>query len=306
MLVAATALGGAADPVRATAPTTEAGSAGWLPPVDGSWLVALLRALEAGDEASSADERESPRAGTGGDSMALRPRPKPGAFSMNLASRGDFVHQQTVYWCVAAAVQTMMNIADDGRPNRSRAYQRRLHFQGRDLDRDGDGYWRRLAGASRWRQGLHGLGLTDWAELLNVNGYGPYAIDRAQTRRQAIRMAARAVRLMGRPAGLVVWRGAHAWVMSGFSATDDPALTNDFEVRSVVISDPWYPFVSTIWGVSRPPNSSVPVAALAEDYVRYDRPGRRHPMRDGRFMLILPSASRGAEVQQDARPAVGR
>ncbi|MGD8485112.1 MAG: hypothetical protein PVH07_00610, partial [Chloroflexota bacterium] len=167
--------------------------------------------------------------------------------------------------------------------------QRQLHFQGRRLDQDDDSYWRRLMGEERWRKGLHGLGLTDWAELLNENGYGPYEVDRAPTRKLAIRKAARAVRLTGRPAGLVVWRGAHAWVMSGFEATADPAFSNDFKVRKVYIQDPWYPSVSTIWGASRPPDSTVAVKALASDFLPYDRPGRRHPKRDGKYMLILPT-----------------
>jgi hypothetical protein len=208
---------------------------------------------------------------------------------MNLYESGDFVHQQTKYWCVAASVQTMINIIEPGRPDVSRRTQRRLHFQGRRLDQDDDAYWRRLMGEARWRKGLHGLGLTDWAELLNANGYGPYEVDRAETRKQAIRKAARAVRLTGRPAGLVVWRGAHAWVMSGFDATADPAFTNEFKVKKVFIQDPWYPSVSSIWGVTRPPNSAVPVKALDADYLRYDRPRRQHPKRDGRYMLILPT-----------------
>jgi hypothetical protein len=207
---------------------------------------------------------------------------------MNLFEKGDFVHQQTEYWCVAASVQTMMNIIEDGRPNRSKALQRQLHFQGRRLDRSGDAFWRKVAGDTRWKAGLHGLGITDWAEMLNTNGYGPYKVDRAGSRKQAIHRAAKAIRMTGKPVGLVVWRGAHAWVMSGFTATADPALTNDFEVKKVFIQDVWYPYVSSIWGPSRPPNSAVPVARLAEDFLRYDRPGRVHPKRDGRFMLVMP------------------
>jgi hypothetical protein len=208
---------------------------------------------------------------------------------MNLYTRGDFVHQQTKYWCIAASAQTMMNIIADGKPRRSKAFQKRLHFQARGLDQDDDAFWRRLTGESRWKAGLHGLGVRDWAGLLNTNGYGPYEVDRAPKRKQAIRMAAKAIRMTGRPAGLVVWRGAHAWVMSGFEATADPAYTNRFKVTKVYIQDPWYPYVSSIWGASRPPESAVPVKSLAEDYLRYDRPRRRHPMRDGKYMLVLPT-----------------
>lgn len=219
---------------------------------------------------------------------------------MDLYRDGDFVHQQTVYWCVAASVQTMMNIMDDGRPNRSGKFQERLHFDGRNLDREGDEHWKKLAGASRWRQGLHGLGLTDWVGMLNTTGYGPYTVDRAPTRKKAIRMAARAIRLTGRPAGLVVWRGAHAWVMSGFTATADPAFRNDFKVKKVFIQDPWYPNVSSIWGRSRPPGSAVPVRALGEDFLRYNRPSRRQPMRDGKFMLILPTLPPDTQTREPA------
>jgi hypothetical protein len=188
-------------------------------------------------------------------------------------------------------VQTMINIMEPGRPERSRAFQRRLHFQARALDHDGDDYWRRVTGEERWRKGLHGLGISDWVELLNVRGYGPYRLARAETRAGAIHKAARAIRLTGRPAGLVVWRGAHAWVMSGFKATADPAYSDDFRVQQVFIEDPWYPSVSSIWGASRPPNDAVSVADLAEDYLRYDRPGRRHPWRDGHFVLVLPKVT---------------
>ena len=297
LATSATSLAGLPESVGAA--SSKSGNdavAGWLEPVVG-WFDPIVRWLDliegtatgaGGDVGAPSIERthdEEPAVRI----IRLEPRPRPGAFSMNLYAKGDFVHQQTVYWCVAAAAQTMMNIIDEGKPNRSGAYQKRLHFQGRRLDQDEDHFWRRLAGESRWRQGLHGLGLTDWAGMLSVNGYGPYEVDRARTRKQAVRMAARAIRMTGRPVGLIVWRGAHSWVMSGFTATADPAHTDDYVVKTVFIQDPWYPFVSSIWGASRPPNAAVPVDALAEDYLRYNRPGRRNPMRDGKFMLILPT-----------------
>ena len=223
----------------------------------------------------------------------LRPRPAPGPFSMNLYRRGDFVSQQTEYWCVSASAQTMINIMAPGRPDRTRAFQQRLHLQARRLDQDEDDRDRRREmGQERWRDGLHGLGLSDWAALLNARGLGPFEVDRANNRKHAIRKAARAIRLTGKPAGLVVWRGAHAWVMSGFEATADPAYTNRYKITRVYIQDPWYPAISSIWGASRPPNAGVSVRALGQDYLRYDRPGRRHPKRDGRYMLILPTVAK--------------
>lgn len=217
--------------------------------------------------------REAPSVTT----LTLRPRPKPGPFRINLYRKGDFMHQQTKDWCVAGSTQTMMNIIDKGKPNRSARFQRRLYVEGRRLS------------ANKKKLGPIGVDLTGWMDLLNTRGYGPYEVTGTRTRRAAIRKAARALRLTGRPVGLVTWRGAHSWVMSGFTATADPAYSRDFRVKEVFIQDTWYPYVSTIWGASRPPNAAVPVAALAEDYLPYRRPLARYPGRDGKFMLILPT-----------------
>jgi hypothetical protein len=219
---------------------------------------------------------EEPRVKT----IKLRPRPRPGPFAMNLYRKGDFVHQQTKDWCVAGSTQTMMNIIDDGKPNRSRRFQERLYREGRRLS------------PNKAKLGSIGVDLIGWAELLNTRGYGPYVVDGAVSRKGAIKRAAKALRTTGKPVGLVTWRGAHSWVMSGFTATADPAYTNDFRVRAVYIQDVWYPWVSSIWGASRPPDTLVPVGALREDYLPYRRPRARYPKRDGKFMLILPQLPR--------------
>ena len=52
--------------------------------------------------------------------IRLKPRPRPGPFRIDLYRPGDFMHQQTKDWCVAGSTQTMMNIIERGRPNRSR------------------------------------------------------------------------------------------------------------------------------------------------------------------------------------------
>jgi hypothetical protein len=227
-------------------------------------------AAEARADAGS--KRTRPKVTT----IKLSPRPRPGAFQMNLFRKGDFMHQADKNSCVAGSTQTMMNIIDSGKPNRSIAFQKRLYQSGRALS------------PNKAKLGPIGIDLTGWAELLNTNGYGPYVVDGAATRRGAIRKAAKALRLTNKPVGLVTWRGAHSWVMSGFTATADPAYSEDFRVLKVNIQDTWYPYVSTIWGASRPPDSLVPVAALAEDFLPYARPRARYPKRDGKFMLILP------------------
>jgi hypothetical protein len=127
-----------------------------------------------------------------------------------------------------------------------------------------------------------------WARGLEQLGHGGFEVGVHPTRRAAVQAAAKAIRLTGRPAGLLVWRGAHSWVMSGFHATADPAVTDDFTVTDVYIEDVWYPYVSSIWGRSRPPDALVPFGELKEDYLKWRRPTRRYPGMDGQFVTILP------------------
>jgi len=221
------------------------------------------------------------RGGTG--AAEIRQRPRIGPFSMNLYSRGDFVNQKTAYWCIPASTQTMMNIMDRGRPNRSRVLQARLYRVGDRLEEDGT--FSDEPEPDRYR----GMGISEWVGLLNRYDYGPYKLVGAKTRQNALRRAANMMRETGKPVGLVVWRGAHAWVMSGFTATADPAVTDDFRITSVWVQDPWYPRVSSTWGPSHPPNTRVSARVLGQDFKPYGRPGRRNPERDGLYMLVLPA-----------------
>jgi hypothetical protein len=202
------------------------------------------------------------------------PPPKPGPFAMNLYRRGDFATQAAKHYCVPGAMQTMMNVMDDGATKSSRTIQDRLYRLARRLSTD------RLRG-----QGAEAEG---WARGLQRLGYGKFEVVVADSRTAAIRAAARALRRTNRPVGLLVWRGAHAWVMTGFKATADPAFNSKFRVTHVRIVDVWYPRVSSIWGASVKPNTLVPVRKLPEDYLPFRRPLISHPDKDRRFVLVAP------------------
>jgi hypothetical protein len=202
------------------------------------------------------------------------PPPRPGPFAMNLYRRGDFASQVMKIYCVPGAMQTMMNVMDRGATKASRAVQDRLYRLARRLSTD------RLRGQGAEPEG--------WARGLERLGYGPYDVVVANSRMGAIRAAARALRRTERPVGLLVWRGAHAWVMTGFKATADPALTQSFRVTHIRIVDVWYPRVSSIWGASVKPNTLVPVEKLDEDYLPWRRPLMRYPDKDRRFVLVAP------------------
>jgi hypothetical protein len=208
-------------------------------------------------------------------------KPARGPFAMNLYESGDFATQVLKHYCVPGAMQTMMNVMDRGATRASRAIQDRLYRLARRLSTD------RLRGKGTEPEG--------WARGLQRLGYGKFEILVEKTRAGAIREAALALRRTGRPVGLLVWRGAHAWVMVGFRSTADPALTSDFTVTHVRIVDVWYPRVSSIWGASVKPSTLIPVAKLKEDYLRWRRPLMRYPDKDGQFVLVAPVADPGGD-----------
>jgi hypothetical protein len=203
----------------------------------------------------------------------LTPPPSPGPFAINLYRRGDFSSQANERYCVPAAIQTIINVMERG-ASHSVTAQHRYYRLARRYSTD------RLVGAGAEPEG--------WARTLEVLGHGEYGVVSQRTRARAVHAAAKALRLTGRPVGLLMWRGAHAWVMTGFRATADPAYSQRFQVTHVYVSDVWYPRVSSIWGPSRPPNARVPVDALRADYLRWKRPTARYPEKDGQFVVVLP------------------
>lgn len=213
------------------------------------------------------------------------PPPRPAAIAplgigIDLYREGDFASQATKDFCVPGALATMMNLIDRDRALRH-PDQDELNTISRRLSTD------RLVGAGSEPEG--------WAGTLNELGYGPYEVRSVRSREAAIAVAAAALRDTGRPVGLLVWRGAHAWVMSGFEALTDPA-DGSLDVTAVLVQDPWYPRVSSIWGPGQTPNTRIAVRDLAADYLPWKRPTGPYPEKDGQFVVVLP-------VVEDPSPA---
>jgi acetyl-CoA acetyltransferase len=55
----------------------------------------------------------------------------------------------------------------------------------------------------------------------------------------ALRRAATQISLTGKPVGLLVGHGSHAMVMTGFTATTNPAKNPAFRLISIWVSDPY-------------------------------------------------------------------
>ena len=96
-----------------------------------------------------------------------------------------------------------------------------------------------------------------WTAALNDLGIGPYVpLVSIPDYDKALRVAATAIRDTRRPVGLVMWRGRHAWVMSGFEINWRPGRRRPTPtITGIRVLDPLYPRGSSVWGPSPKPNS---------------------------------------------------
>ena len=190
---------------------------------------------------------------------------------MDLYEKGDYVGEFRDTWCVPAAMQTAMNIMDTS-ADRTQATQSKLFSLARSLAPAPDG--------AAEPEG--------WASAMTQLGYGGYEVRTAPSIRAAMQLAAKQIRLTSRPVGLLVWRGAHAWVVSGFTATADPRASATFVVTGLYVEDVWYPRISTIWGSSNPPDTLVAATDLSIDYLPWKRPRGSYPEKNGLYVLVVP------------------
>ena len=190
---------------------------------------------------------------------------------MNLYRKGDFVAQYTLEWCVGASLQMTLLMTGDAE-NTTLAFQQSLWEMARDRSDSPFG-------------GAHPVG---WTAALNDLGVGPYRLVSLPTLEEAVQVAAAAIRETDRPVGLVMWRGRHAWVMSGFESIGDPGAHPDFQVTGVRVLDPLYPRGSSVWGKSPAPNALLTPAQLAKQYVARTS-GRIDLGVPPGYLLVLPT-----------------
>ena len=145
----------------------------------------------------------------------------------NLYRDGVFVTQYTWTWCVGASAQAMLNIIN-GTSNDTYRRQRRLIQYAMNND-------------EHLNSNSGGSDAVGFRRTLEHHGAGDYTVEASTSFKVAVRKAVRRMRLAGKPVGLLVIGGRHAWVLNGFEATADPAKTNDFRVTHVYVMGPLYP-----------------------------------------------------------------
>ncbi len=195
---------------------------------------------------------------------------------VDLYSRGDFVSQTNLVQCVGASMQMMQNMIT-GTADRTATTQRRLFELAVSL---GDPTFQRSGG-------VRGATAQGWAAGLTDVGVGPYRVVPVGTFSDAVSLAARAMERTGKPVGLLVWQGAHAWVMSGFEATADPVVDTNARITLIRVLDPLYPRAGGAWGPTPAPDAGLTPTQLERVFVPY-RPRGRNTVLRGQYVLVLP------------------
>jgi hypothetical protein len=188
------------------------------------------------------------------------------------------VTQLTNDWCAVAATQVVL--AADGLTDNSDATQREIASR---IDE-----WE-----SRRDSHNGGWGPAAIAAALDAYGAKGYEVRVYQSRQSAMRDGARQLKITKAPVVIIAWRGAHAWVMTGFKADADPTIFPDATIEGAYIYDPWYPdWKSSIWKPSLGPGAFHDWENLQENFLPWQRPEGSYPGRDGNFILVVPTQPR--------------
>ena len=199
-----------------------------------------------------------------------------------------FTSQITEKDCAVAGTQMVLTILGLG--NASNAFQTEIHDridEWESWDDSHNGGW----GPAAVRLALAAYGAPGYEE----RAYGSYA--------DALRDSAIAIATTDKPVVMFPWWGAHTWVMTGYRADADPTHFDDATVSGAYILDPWYPRFSTIWGQSDRPGNFEDLSELERNWPAYQgppgyesigpgwtRPEGVYPNRDGRFVVLIPTA----------------
>jgi hypothetical protein len=190
----------------------------------------------------------------------------------------EFAHELKDTWCSPAGVTTALAILGLGAPTdaREKEIAGRIHE------------WESYADSHNGDWGPAAMALA-----LDAYGAHGYKIVAYETRADALAGAARAILDTNSPALLLAWRGAHTWVMTGFRADADPRAFDDAKVSGAYIDDPWYPWVSSIWGPSDPPGTFQDADEMKRNFLPWKRPEGLYRDRDGNFIVLIPTLPRG-------------
>ncbi len=135
-----------------------------------------------------------------------------------------------------------------------------------------------------------GVDAAGWTAGLQRFVDARYRLKANRSFKSALRSAVRNLRKTNLPVGVTVARGGHAWVLTGFTATADPAKTNDFKVTSVRVVGPLWGLQSRTYGYDMRPDTKL----TRRQFKGFFTPWHYGPIRmawEGRWVSVQPVAS---------------
>lgn len=205
-----------------------------------------------------------------GSADAARPRWDGG---IDLYRPGVFATQKTWHWCTAADVQIMRNVVHHT-TNRSTSQQRR--------------FFRYMRAHDRYPIPVrHGVDPAGWTAGLRRFVDPSYRLVASRSFKQALRSAVRNLRRTNLPVGIAVARGNHAWVLTGFDATADPAVTSRFRVTGVRVTGPLWGLQSRSYGYDMRPNKRLTRNQFKRFFTPWHYPRIRMAW-EGRWVSVQP------------------
>jgi hypothetical protein len=234
--------------------------------VDPSSSLPVTRAAATTRPATAVDS--FPTASTGATAPAL----SAWTGGIDLYRAGVFTTQKTWLWCTAADIQITRNIVFH-RTDHTAASQR-SYF-----------YWMRAH--NKYTLPLSaGVDAQGWAAGFAHYVSAGYRLYAHKTFAAALKSAVINLRRTNLPVGITVDHGNHAWLITGFTATADPAKTTNFTVTSVRVVGPLWGLQSKN-GYDMRPDTRLTPAQLAH----YFTPWHYAPQRmlwDGKYVSIQP------------------
>ncbi len=197
---------------------------------------------------------------------------------IDLYLAGTFSTQQSWLWCTAADVQIIRNIVRGERDHS--ATRQRAYFD----------YMRRH---NRYRIPVSdGVDPAGWTAGLRHYVDARYRMVVSSSFDAALRSAVTNLRKTKRPVGLLVSHGNHAWVLTGFTATADPARTTKFTVTSVRVTGPLWGLQSRSYGYDMRPDTKLTPKQLRGFFTPWHYAGVRMAW-EGRWVSIqaIPAAA---------------
>ena len=194
---------------------------------------------------------------------------------VDLYRNGTFTTQKSWLWCTAADVQIIRNIVRH-EADHSRAAQQR--------------YFDYMRAHNRYRIPVKdGVDPAGWAAGLRRYVDARYRVVASASFDSALRSAVTNLRRTNLPVGITVSHGSHAWVLTGFGATADPAITTRFAVTSVRVVGPLWGLQSRTYGYDMRPDTRLTTTQFRGFFTPWHYAGVRMAW-EHRWVSIQPVA----------------